>query len=420
MCSFICRRSVQVLLAAGVGVSATTASAGYGAFLHGYGIQSGGAGGVGFSLAQDSYPLAANPALAGILGKRFDVGLIIEVVDPQVRISGNSAGADQTYRSKDKVFPIPQGGIVIPISTTLAAGFTGFAAGTGARYEPSPLERFGGPEKASLALGQIGISSVLAYSPAAQHWLGLGVNVGYQSLEVKGAQPFSALSESPEHVSNQGVEPSIGVGFTLGYYGRWLQWLEAGFSYRSKTWTQRAEEYEGLLPEQGRLELPAIYGLGFTATLNPAWRLSIEMQRVLYGKEKATGNRLGKLFDEGQLLGSEDGPGFGWRNQNIYKLGVIWQASPTLTLRGGYSRANNQMRNSETLFAMFSPSENEQHASLGATYKLDPQWEVSAYLTRAFSTEVKGRNSIPDALGGGEADIKVSAWSIGLSFARSF
>lgn len=38
--------------------------------------------------------------------------------------------------------------------------------------------------------------------------------------------------------------------------------------------------------------------------------------------------------------GDSDGPGFGWRDQTVYRVGVAYDATRDLTLRVGYNDAN--------------------------------------------------------------------------------
>ena len=49
-------------------------------------------------------------------------------------------------------------------------------------------------------------------------------------------------------------------------------------------------------------------------------------------------------------LGATDGPGFGWRDQNVYKFGVQYLPNPGVVLRLGTSYATSVMPQSQTLF----------------------------------------------------------------------
>jgi long-chain fatty acid transport protein len=390
------------------------AEAGYGAYLHGYGSQSSGIGGVGFSVAQDTTPLAANPALAMVLGDRWDVGLELDQADASLDIHGNLLGRAENYKSRARNFFIPQAGFSHRLSERWATGMTGFVAGFGADYPKSPYERFGGDPRVTLNLGQVGLSGVLAYALTPEQLLGFSLNLSYQSLNVEGLDAFAIASDAPDHVTNQGNDDGLGVGFTVGWHGALTDWLAAGLSYRSKTWSQRFKDYSGLLPQQGLLELPATYGGGVALTPFPRLTLVAEFQRTLYSQQRATGNGLEQLRT-GEPLGSDDGPGFGWRDQDIYKFGIGYHASPRWLLRAGTSYGSAVIPPTETLLAALAPNPARRHFTLGATYLWGREWELTGALGKSIRCEQRGDNSIPLLFGGGEADVEIRAYTVNLS-----
>jgi long-chain fatty acid transport protein len=401
-------------------LAAMPAKAGYGAYQMAYGGQSGGLGGVAYAVPQDTTPLSANPALAMSLGTRWDLGMDWETVDPTTSIHGNLLGRNERYPSRKRDFPVPRFGFSRPMDEAWAVGMTGFFAGFGADYPKSPLERFGGDPRVTLALAQAGISTALAYALAPRQHLGLSLNLSYQELSLKGAGSFARLSDSPDHFTNQGRDGSLGVGFTLGWNGALTPWASAGLGYRSKTWAQRFKDYAGLLPQQGLLELPAVYGGGLAVTPVPEVTLVLEVQRVLYEDQKATGNPLSQFLREGQRFGSDDGPGFGWNDQTIYRIGLAWHATSRLLLRGGYSYGTQQIPASETLFASFGPSCGQRHASTGFTYGWGAGWELTGALSKQFRNQVHGENSIPLLAGGGEVDLELRNYSISFAIGRRY
>lgn len=342
------------------------ANAGYGVYLHNYGVQSGGSGGAGYSLVQDTTPLSANPALAAWLGSRID--LIVEFVGPMssVSIRDNAYGPDMTYRSSETRYWVPQAGWALQLDHGLAVGMTGFAAGVGAAYEGNPYERIGADRKVSVSFGQFGLSSVIAWKPVQDQALGLSINLSYQLFELQGLEIFAPFSENSNRVSDQGNDGAPGIGATLGWYGRLTPSLSAGAGYRTKTWTRRLKRYSGLFPDQGSMELPATFGGGLAWDFSPRGTLGLEVQRVMYGSESALGNRFSNL--QSHQLGADEGPGFGWRNQTIYKLGMVWQYTESVTLRAGYSRASQQIRSSETLLNALVPNTSTEHLTLGASW----------------------------------------------------
>lgn len=392
-----------------------------GIFEHGNGIVSLGMGGLGYAIGQESTALSANPAHSGALGNRVDLGVNGFFPPAEVEFSGNGAGPDSQHRNTGRrYFAIPQGGFNRTLSPRWSIGMTAFSAGMGPDYRRNPYARFGGDARASLFLSSAGIATVLGYRLNDDHLLGASLNLGYQSLAVKGIGALGAVSRTPEKVSNQGKDASASVGFSVGWLGQLTPRLMAGLSYRSKAWTEKHDDYRGLLPNQGQLELPQIWGGGLAYELHPSWRVGFDFQRYHYSSQVGFGNRIARLDPQnGLLLGDDEGAGFGFRNQNVYKFGVEWTAIPRWALRAGFIDAMQAVSSSETLFAMFGPTTCTEHYTLGATRAGDA-WDVSGFASWSPQKWVRGRDSIPDLFGGGEASVSVEVFSIGFTLARRF
>jgi long-chain fatty acid transport protein len=397
-----------------------------GVFEHGAGIKSLGEGGISYVAAGETTAIAANPALALQLGSRYDVGIDELTPDARTSISGNSLGPDQTYDSDAHHFyPIPQGGLSWRLAPAWAAGATLYAGGLGPDYSGSPYARFASPataeksQSASLTLKISGLSLVLAHELLPGQSLGFAVNIQHEALNAKGLSTFGAFSESPNNVSDIGKHGAWGGSLSLGWDGAITPWLEAGLSWRSKSWSQKIHAYRGLLPDQGLLELPAIYGGALAFKPLPQLRVAVEFQRSDYGARNAFGNSIG-LLSEGRLLGSADGPGFGWTNQNAYKLGVSWQALQPLRLRAGYVYNTAQLTPSQTFFNAMAPAVLKRHYTAGATWAFGRGYELSGYLGLAARSKIGGQGSIPPSLGGGEVTVSNELYMIGLSLGRQF
>lgn len=402
-----------------------SAQASLGPFEHGAGIKAMGAGGVSYVGAGETTVLSANPALAIDLGRRVDVGYDLLMLHPNSTIDGNAAGGDDRFASDGRRFyGIPQLGVSLPLGERWAFGVTMLQAGLGPDYPESPYARFGGADRASLTLGSGSVASVLAWRPGERHRFGVGLVLGYQFLTVKGLQfltatePPNRVSVVPDKLTNQGKDGGFSVGYVLGWAGELTPRLSAGVGYRSKSWTERLDDYRGLLPDGGKLELPAVYGAALAYRLRDDWSLALEWQRYAYQTEKAFGNPISRLT-EGKAFGSTDGPGFGYDDQDAYKLGVTWQARPDLAWRAGYVRATQPIQKSETLFSLMAPAVMTTHFTLGFTRALKV-WEFSGAFTYCPHKTVNGDGSIPPAFGGGEANVDNEFFSLGLTWGRRF
>lgn len=396
-----------------------------GLFEHGAGIAAMGFGGVSYAVAMDSNAIGANPAHAAAMERRFDLGISIAIPEADGRILGNALDEDSTHDTGNTLLAIPQGGWAQALGDRWSYGTTLQNAGIGPSYSDNPYQRFGSDGEAELSLGQMTLVNALAYRIHPDHTVAAALNISYQTLEARGLGAFAApegsdnnVSVAPSAVTNRGTDGAWGLGFSLGWSGHLSERIQAGAAYRSPTWTQKHRDYKGLLPEGGRLELPAIYGAGLAMALGGGWRVALEYQHYAYESQKAFGNRLSQLAD-GNRLGSENGPGFGFRDQDVLKLGVDWQATPRLALRAGFVRASQIVRRSETLFSFLGAVMNRSHYTLGAAYTWD-KWELSGYFAHAPESTVRGEGSIPDNLGGGEADVSFSVQHFGLSLGHRF
>lgn len=396
------------------------AHAALGPYLHGHGVKSSGFGGIGIATGEESTVITANPALIGVIGQRFDLSLDVAQPSAKGSIRGNAAGPDERYETDlHSVLVVPSGGFIVDFDGPWSMGMTIALAGLGLDYDnDNPYERFGGGSDAEISLAQSGILTSLAYNLSDDHVVAASLNIVYQTLSVKGVTPFAIASQSPTKVSNTGRDGSMGLGFGLGWYKQFGPDWSFGLAYRSKTWTKRHSEYAGLLPEQGKLELPAHYGVGVAWKPVPWVTLAVDLMRYEYTQETVFANGVEK-FNQGIPFGADNGPGFGFRDQNVYKFGAAWQATENLKLRAGYVDASQMVRPQNTFVDFLAAMHTTEHYSAGFTYGFS-KWELSGYVARAPRVEVKGKNSIPAALGGGEADNSNHFYATGISLGRRF
>lgn len=422
------RRSTKLataLLAAAL-LAPPSAHATLGIYEHGSGIKSLGYGGVDYVGGEESTAITANPAMIGPLLNRADAGSDLLTIRARVYVQGNAAGPDGEYHSDARhLFPIPQAGLTFAPSTAWSFGVAAFAAGLGPDYEKSPYARFAPPQftveaaSAAATLKVLGLALATAYEFLPHEYLGAAFNVIHESVAVQGIAPFEALSENASAVTDTGKHGAIGTGFTIGWVGRLAPWLEGGLSYQSQTWTGRIGGYSGLLPDQGRLNLPAIYGGALQFDLARDWKAAVQYQRYDYSRVHGFGNPSTKLF-EGVPLGASDGPGFGWSSQNVYKLGVRFQATQQLALRAGFIYATQILQPSQMLLSPLGPAATRIHFTGGFTYGFLRLSEVSGYAALARTTVEHGVNSIPVAFGGGNIDTSFRNLDFGLTYGVRF
>ena len=390
-----------------------------GYFAHGYGIKSLGMAGVGYALPQDALAAATNPAGTALVGNRLDLGVTWFKPERSVEISGSPIpGANGHYEGNDsESFLIPEFGYTRQLDERLAFGLAVYGnGGMNTDYGRNPFAAYGSTGDAGVDLAQVFVTPSLAWRISERHTVGVGINYAWQRFEARGIDGFAAMSESPAKVSDNGHDHSDGWGLRLGWNGQLSDNLSVGVAWSSKIETGKFERYEGLFADHGSFDIPENYGIGLAWQATDRLTLAADVQQIDYSDVKAISNPVSVLF-QGHLLGSEDGPNFGWEDIRVYKLGASYAVSPQLTLRGGYSWADQALDKGETFFNTLAPGVVREHLTLGATWAPESDHEISLFYAHAFSEELKGRNSIPQAFGGGEVDLKMQQDSVGIAYA---
>ncbi|MEI6600891.1 MAG: outer membrane protein transport protein, partial [Comamonadaceae bacterium] len=242
-------------------------------------------------------------------------------------------------------------------------------------------------------------------------------------FEAKGVGFFSGFSAAPGNVSNQGVDSSTGAGVRLGWTGKVAPTVTLGATWASKI-SGGFDKYKGLFANGGNFDIPENYGVGIAVQANPQWTLAADLQTIRYSQTPSVGNPVSQLFANGQPLGSNNGPGFGWKDVTVLKLGASHQYSKDLTLRAGISVANQPVPDSETFFNILAPGVIQKHLTVGTTWTL-AGGELTGFYARAFGQTVNGSGSIPAGFppagfGGGNANVRLEENIIGVSYGWKF
>jgi len=121
-------------------------------------------------------------------------------------------------------------------------------------------------------------------------------------------------------------------------------------------------------------------------------------------------------------LGANNGPGFGWKDINIVKLGAAWRVSPNLTLRAGYNKGDNPVTASNVTFNILAPGVITSHYTAGFTYALGKDSEVTAALMVAPRVTVSGPSLFNGFMGGaaGNETIGMRQTSLGVAYSIKF
>jgi long-chain fatty acid transport protein len=363
-----------------------------GYFDHGYGIKAKGMGGTGIAYAQDALAPTANPAGLTAVPDSLDLGLTLFRPD---RGATNPFTGDYVDANGDAAFVIPNLAFKTTLAPKVAFGLPIFGNGGMNTTYAEPI--FGGTPL-TMNLEQAFVAPTLAVALDDSLSLGLSLIYCRQTFEATGLEGFG--------VTNAGSDTAHGFGARLGVTAKVNERLTLGATYQSEIRNDRFEKYSGLFAEGGDFDVPATYGVGAALKVAPATTVALDVTRILYSGVQSVGNP--NNFD-GTNLGEANGPGFGWRDVTVYKLGVSHQASRALTLRAGYNHNTQPIPSSQTTFNVIAPGVVRDHLTLGLTWKLANGIEISGFYAKALEETVRG-----DGTPTGASNLRMDQDSVGI------
>lgn len=398
------------------------ATTGY--FMNAYGVKAQGNAGASIANFNDALTIAKNPAGLSWVGQRFDLGATVFSPDRSSEIIGNAAGANGEYSGNGrKYFVLPEVAYNHQINDEVNLGIAIYGnGGMNTGYKKNPFSAFGNNGTAGVNLSQIFFSPAVSWKYTDYQSIGIATNILYQQFEAKGISGFGSFSQDAEHLSNRGKDSATGIGVRLGWSGQFYEdRLTLGAHYSSKIKADKFDKYRGLFAEHGNFDVPESYGIGVALKATSKLTISADVERINYAEVTSIANK----FDLNQIIlgypfGDKQGPGFGWGDIHVYKLGLSYQTTPKLTLRTGYSYNDQSVQNDQTFLNILAPGVVQQHLSVGATWQLDLHQDVSVAYTHALKKQVNGIDSIPAAFGGGEAKVKMSQDLLGLSYSYKY
>lgn len=395
-------------------MTAALATDGY--FSHGYGMKAKGMGGASVAMTDNAFAGANNPAIAAWSGDRVEAGVDVFMPDRSMERTGLGA-----TKSDSSTFYIPEFAYNKKLSEQLGVGITVYgnggmntdypansipANGCGAGAPTSNV--FCGSGRLGVDLQQLIIAPTIAYKLNGNHSIGISPLLVQQIFKVDGLQAFSGQSSSPQNLTNNGYDSSNGVGMRLGYLGKISDRVMLGASYAPRITMSKLGKYAGLFAEQGDLDIPENYTLGFSALATPELTVALDYQHIAYGAVRSIANPSAGL---GGPLGAANGPGFAWKDIDVFKLGVQWAASQKLTLRAGINIGDNPVPSAAASFNTLAPGVITTHYTAGLTCALSNTMDMTVAYMYAPSNSVSGPNQ-----GGGTDTIKMNQQSLGLQF----
>jgi len=352
-------RRLKLLAVASLGgFSSLPAYANFGSLLTGNGPSSNGMAGTSIALPQDATAAADNPAGMAFVGSRVDAfGLLV------VGAADAHAGTAANHLYSRIIKPSPGLGLNFDLGPQWTAGVSVTGAGIGTNYG-KPIAPVQGAKNASSSLMVANIAPTVTYKPTPSLAIGASVIVGVQQFRVNGL--VGEGPTGPIVVPSHGAAYTTGIGVGTGALWKSLPWLDIGASYFSKTRFAAMSRYKDdvLANSNGHLNMPSRYGVGIAAHPTDRTTVAFDYMKIKWGSAD----------------GYNDARSFNWHDQDVFRLGVVYDLKERITLRTGYFNANSFLDSDHTNANLFANGICDEGVTVGATYNLDKKNALTASL----------------------------------------
>jgi len=416
------RQLVRGVLGVGaVAMLAMPAHATEGYFALGYGPVQRGQGGAGVA-AKGTNAMAStiNPAAVASMGQEFSLGL--EVFSPHrgYSASGTTMVFPGDVRSARNLFLVPNFAYNMPLANGAVLNFAAYGnGGMDTSYPavanpgcPSPGGIFCGGT-AGVDLNQLFLSVTYAQKVGNVSF-GIAPTLAAQAFKAWGIGAFGAMSQDASALSDNGIDYSTGFGLRAGLQAEISPVLSVGVTAQSKMSMSKLKKYAGLFAESGGFDIPPSATVGLAWKASPGLSLLADYQRIWYSQVASVSNP----SVASAPLGAPNGPGFGWKDVSVIKLGAVWAQSPKMTWRFGYAHSTNPVQPQDVLLNILAPGVVKDHFTVGGTWKASQRDSVDFALMYVPKTSVTG--AVPAAYGGGTVKLDMHQWSGSIGWTRRF
>ena len=364
---------------------------------------------------------------------RVDLG--VDAFSPKRNAERSGAGfatLNGQVESDKTLFWVPEAGFNRMMGSDLSLGLTVYGnGGMNTSYPQGNFNCGAGPANMLCGSGTLGVdlsqlivAPTVAYKVAPTQSIGVALLLGYQRFKAEGLQAFDnapgfpPFTGAPGSVTNNGYDSSTGFGVRIGWQGRFGAFT-AGAAYTPKMNMGRFDKYKGLFAGNGDFDIPSHYGFGVAWEAMPALTVTLDAMRIKYSDVPAVHNPSSNQAP----LGAANGPGFGWKDIDVFKLGLAWQATPALTLRAGYNRGDSPIGSADVSFNILAPGVMTDHYTAGFTFAISPSSEITGALMIAPRKTLSGSSFFNAILGpgaGGNETIGMKQQSLGIAWATKF
>ena len=380
---------------------AEQAAATEGYFAHGFGARSNALGGAGVADSRDAMALATNPAGLAKVKRQIQGGITLFSPMREYTATGPGFVAPGTVDSDREFFPIPNIAYNHPLDENSAVGIAMFGnGGMNTTYPDVANPACVGPVPAPSGVfcgGKAGVDLIQAFVAVGYaHKIGpvsLGVSpiFALQRFKARGLAAFGGVSSDPANLSGRGYDFSVGGGIRVGAEFEVMENVRLGASFQTKMYMTKFDKYSGLFENGGSFDIPANVTAGIAVDVTPEFTVMFDYKRIFYSGIDSIGNSSTTPLP----LGSSGGPGFGWSDVDIFKVGAEWRMNDQLTLRAGYAHNENPISSSDVTLNILAPGVVEHHITGGLSYQINEYHTLDIAGMFAPNTKVSGIEVTP-------------------------
>ncbi|OUL70364.1 OmpP1/FadL family transporter [Paraburkholderia hospita] len=363
------QRTFFALSGIALAISTSNAFATDGIYFTGNGATSSGMGGAAIALPQDVASAVDNPAGLAELGSRVDFyGTVVPLT------ADSTFGSTSNHLFSSRVIVSPGFGLNYQIAPQWTFGVAITGAGAASNYGRPVLPVSGaGDAKASLIV--VNTSPTITYKPLPSLSIGASLVFGVEQFRLSGLVapgPDGALEPVPSH----GNEYATGIGAGMGVLWTPTNMVSFGVSYFTKTWFTALPGYKEdvLSPSGGRTDSPSRYGVGVALRPLPGLTIALDYLRIEWSG----------------AAGYNTSTTWGYRDQNVGRVGISYDLNGKWTVRAGYSFANNNVDSNHTVANMYGPGISPRAVTVGATYAIDKNNLITAAFEYDIPTTIVG------------------------------
>jgi long-chain fatty acid transport protein len=350
------------------------AKAAEGYILGGYGVTQTSLRGAGVANSTDAMSMTLNPAGLVEIDRQFNLGVSLFAPTRSYDATGTLFVAPGEQNSSIPLFVLPNVAYSQPIDGTSAWGVAVYGNGGMNTYYRSVTNWgyvcHGANGVFCAGATGVNLSQVFLEADYAKSFGAISIGIApvfaLQMFSAEGLGAFTQYSASPNNMTNNGGDNSVGVGLHAGLEWKVNSVFRVGLAGATPTLMEKFSKYQGLFADQGAFNIPDYVDAGVAWDVSPAFTVMADYKVIFYSAIPAIGN----ASDIRLPYGASGGPGFGWSNVNVLALGAEWRATPALTLRAGLEFNNNPVHGADVTLGLLAPAVTTSQFSAGLSYRV--------------------------------------------------